>query len=295
MAAMRRRDYQAAWAISDGVLASRDPATRDDPAQPYHQRWVWDGRDPDGRDVLVRCYHGLGDTLQFARYLPALRQRARSLTLEVQPELLRLFEAVPGADRVVPFDPARPAPPPACASACDIEIMELAHVLRLPPEAVAPLALRAEPVRLPPGSIGLCWRSGNWDPARSIPLGLVRPALGARPALSLCPGEYPADHGGWTFAGPDGCPGAIEQTASLIAGLGLVVSVDTMVAHLAGALRRPTVLLLRCEADWRWGDRAETDWYPSMRLIRQPRPGDWDSVASALEGVISRSGRRGQG
>ena len=70
--AMRRGDLGAAWAISDQVLRERDPSRRDDASLPYHERWVWDGRSFDGADVLVRCYHGLGDTLQFARYLPAL-------------------------------------------------------------------------------------------------------------------------------------------------------------------------------------------------------------------------------
>ena len=77
MAAMRSGDFDAAHAISDAVLAARDPAGRDDPNLPYHMRWVWDGRAFDGRHVLVRCYHGLGDTLQFARFLPAARAKRR--------------------------------------------------------------------------------------------------------------------------------------------------------------------------------------------------------------------------
>src|SRR3954454_12010069 len=77
--AMRAGDFDTAWAVSDRVLAERDPATRDDPRLPYHLRWVWDGRRFDDRDVLVRCYHGLGDTIQFCRYLAPLRARVRSL------------------------------------------------------------------------------------------------------------------------------------------------------------------------------------------------------------------------
>ncbi len=276
MAAMRSGDNAAAWAISNRVLASRDPSTRDDPSLPYHCRWVWDGCEPDGRNVLVRCYHGLGDTLQFARYLPALRRRARELTLEVQPELLRLFEALPGPDRMVSFDLAKPAPP----SECDIEIMELAHVLRLPPGAPA----RLMPGRVCPvsGEIGLCWQAGGWDPARSIPLGLLRPVLRGGPVVSLCPGREEG------FINPEGAPQAIEATAALIAGLGLVITVDTMVAHLAGTLGRPTLLLLRHDADWRWQNRADTPWYPSMRLIRQASPGDWSSVVREVGHALSQ-------
>ena len=82
MAAMRRGDFDAAWAISDSVIAARNPAARDDPAIPYHRRWVWNGAPIHGQNVLVRCYHGLGDTLQFVRFLPALRACAAAVTME---------------------------------------------------------------------------------------------------------------------------------------------------------------------------------------------------------------------
>ncbi len=82
--AMLDGEHARALACNDATLAGRRRAgeVADDPGLPYHRRWVWDGTPPDGRDVLVRCYHGLGDALQFARLLPALRARARSVTLE---------------------------------------------------------------------------------------------------------------------------------------------------------------------------------------------------------------------
>src|ERR1700712_2787041 len=123
MAAMRRGDFATAWAINDGVLAARDPATRDDPRLPYPLRWVWDGRSLENRHMLVRCYHGLGDTLQFARTLPVLRRHVASLAVEAQPELLGLLATIPGPDRLIPFILDAPAPP----SECDIEIMEIPH------------------------------------------------------------------------------------------------------------------------------------------------------------------------
>ena len=104
---MRADDVERAWAISADILAARDPATRDDPAMPYHQRWVWDGRAFDSEDVLVRCYHGLGDTIQFARYLPILASRAASVRLEVQPRLIELLAGLPGIAELIPFDPAQ--------------------------------------------------------------------------------------------------------------------------------------------------------------------------------------------
>ena len=273
MAAMRRGDHVRAWAINDAVLAARDPAKRDDPTQPYHLRWVWDGRPFRGRDVLVRCYHGLGDTLQYARYLTALRSQVASLTVEAPPALLPLLGTVPGMDRFIPFkldDPAKPFD-------CDIEIMELSHALRLPPWAVPPpyLHLAAEPN--PSSCIGLCWGSGDWDPARSVPAELMISLAYMRPAVTLQPASC-----GLPVLNPEGAPG-ILATAALIAGLDLVITVDTMVAHLAGALDRPTWLLLKHGADWRWmDDRLDCPWYPSMRLYRQAVAGDWSEVITRV-------------
>jgi hypothetical protein len=277
MAAMRRGEFAKAWAISDAVLANRDPAERDNPLLPYHLRWVWDGRDYRGQHVLVRCYHGLGDTIQFARYLPALRSVVASLTVEVQPELQCLLASVPGPDRLVPFVLDAPSPP----SGCDIEIMELPHALRLSPGA-APLPpyLRVIPAAIVPGAMGICCRSGTWDVGRDIPehimLKLLKQIPGEVFTLEPAPTALPVRN-------PHGAPVDIADTASLIASLDLVITVDTLFAHLAGALSRPTCLLLRHDADWRWlADRCDSPWYPCMRLYRQPTPGDWDSVVARI-------------
>ena len=271
VAAMRCGDYPAAWAINDAVLAAREPATRDDPALPYHLRWVWDGRRYAGRDVLVRCYHGLGDTLQYARYWPGLRRLARSLTVEVQPELLPLLAHAAGPDRLVPFI----LDAPHQSLDCDIEVMELAHALRLPPDA-SPAPYLAVPPAVADACIGLCWQAGGWDADRSIPEAAFAALASLRPAVSLQQGAT-----GLKVLNPDGT-GDILATARLIAGLDLVVTVDTMVAHLAGALGRPVWLLLKHEADWRWGCNATTPWYPSMRLFRQTEPGDWAGVMAQV-------------
>lgn len=274
VAAMRAERYHAAWDIAEASLRARDPATRDDPAAPYHQRWVWDGTDPDGRDVLVRCYHGLGDTIQFARYLPLLGQRARSLTLEVQPRLIELLTGISGVDRLVPFDPARPLPP----SECDIEITELDLVLRVPPPAVAAPYIKASRAILPRNTIALCHATGDWDPERNIPAELLEPVCRHAPTLTLvaAPSALPV-------LNPLGCPFDIGVTAAFVATADLVITVDTMIAHLAGAMGRPTWLLLKADPDWRWApERRASAWYPSLRLYAQPRPGDWRSVADQV-------------
>ena len=269
---MLREDYAAAWRIADAALVARDPATRDDPGRPYHERWVWDGGTLDGRDVLVRCYHGLGDTLQFVRFLPHLRARARRVTLEVQPELTQLLSGF--ADCVVPFDVAAPS-----SAASDIEIMELPQALRLTPD---PAPYLAAPGGAGAGMIGVCWQAGGWDPARSIPLAQLRPVLPSN-AISL-------QRGAGGLADPLDGDMDLVATARLIASLDHIVTVDTMIAHLAGALGRPVSLLLRHDADWRWGRRDHTPWYGATRLLRQHAPGDWSGPLAQLESSFPAAG-----
>jgi hypothetical protein len=278
--AMRAERFEEAWDLSHRSMLERSPSTRDDPSQPYHLRWVWDGRPFDERDVLVRCYHGLGDTLQFARFLPQLAARAASVTLEVQPRLIPLLRDLAGIDRMIPFDPARPAPP----AECDLEVTELSFALRLPPSAGPPPYLRAAPAPLPQGTIGLCYSAGEWDPARSIPNELIRGIACAHPCLSLV-----AEPTVLPVLNPQGCPFDMAATASLVAGAELVITVDTMIAHLAGALNRPTWLLLKAEPDWRWArGKRSSPWYPSMRIFSQARPGDWPAVVREVDRQIER-------
>lgn len=268
---MRRGDLPAAWAIADAVLAARDPATRDDPALPYHLRWVWDGRPLAGERVVVRCYHGLGDTLQFARFLPQLRALATHVTLEVQPQLCTLLAGL--ADDIVPFDVTAPIP-----AAHDIEIMELVHALRT---GFGDARYLHVSTAAHGAQAGVCWQSGAWDPQRSVPLDLLRPFLPAG-AVSLQRGASGL---------PDPLDGSMDmaRTAALAAGLDRIITVDGMIAHLAGALGRPMDVLLKHDADWRWGEGAFTPWYPSARLHRQARPGDWASALESLAASLSQA------
>lgn len=269
---MRAGAYDAAWVIADASRRARDPATRDDARLPYHLRWVWDGTPVDGRNVLVRCYHGLGDTIQFARFLPLLVRRARSVTVEAPARLIDLLAPALACCRPVPFDPAHPLPP----SECDVEIGELDLALRSRPDAVDIPYLAAEPAILPRGTVALCYGSGEWDPARSIPPALFARLCALAPVVSLVaePTDLPV-------LNPEGCPFDVGATAALVAAADLVITVDTMIAHLAGALGRPTWLMLKAEPDWRWTPGAvSSPWYPTMRLYHQPSPGDWDGVVA---------------
>ena len=278
MACAERGDFAGAWKINSLVLAQQDPTRRDDPTLPYHLRWVWDGQPFDGKHVLVRCYHGLGDTLQFARFLPLLGRRAASVRVETQPSLVPLFQSFQEVDEVFAFDVAAPAPP----SECDLEIMELGFALRALPEDAPPPYLTISPAALPPDTIGLCWRAGDWDPDRSIDEPALQPLTAAR-CLTLLPQPTALD-----VLNPNGAPLDMQATAALVQAVDLVITVDTMVAHLAGALGRPTWLLLKHDADWRWmKDRRDSPWYPTMRIYRQPVAGDWASVLAEVEADLA--------
>ncbi len=243
--------------------------------------------------MLVRCYHGLGDTLQFCRYLAPLRRRVRRLTLEVQPELIPLLAAVPGPDRIVAV---RPGAPGAAGRGCDLEIMELAHALRLPPDPAPYLPVAAPPRRrsagCASGCAGRCRRIGarsapsrlrRWRRSSAVPgVALLQPAARRR---RRCPGaprtrmRRPA--------------GAGARRRALIAGLDLVVTVDTMVAHLAGAIGVPVWLLLIAEPDWRWlaGGRG-SPWYRGRPQIPPAtEPGDWAAPVAALTLDLTRAAR----
>ena len=271
---MRRGDYRTAWAVSDAVLAARPASTRDDPSEPYHRRWVWDGRSFAGRRVVVRCYHGLGDTLQFCRYLAPLRAVASHVTLEVQGQLAGLLRDVRGVDVLHPFEVDAPLP----EGECGVEIMELGHALRMAPFG-GPY-LRVDPVG--EGGTGLCWAAGGWDPGRDMPAEALRPVVQQARCLSLQRGG--AAKGAEVLGIVDPLEGSmdLERLAGLVAGLDAVVTIDTMVAHLAGAMGRPVFVLLQQEADWRWGSGDRSDWYGSARLVRQRRPGDWAGAVREL-------------
>jgi hypothetical protein len=279
---MHAGDFETAHVISDAVLAARDPTTRDDPSLPYHLRWVWDGSPLDGCHVLVRCYHGLGDVIQFARLLPAVARRAASLHLEAPLALFPLLSQIPGIDRLIPFDTAQPTP----QRACDVEIMELLHVLRLSASAVPPpLIPQVPPLKLARRATGLCWTAGEWDPARSISLARLYPACTVPwlTPVSLQRGPTAEQAVVALFANPGDNSTDIWRTARLIRGVDLVVTVDTMVAHLAGTLGIPVWILLRRDADWRWmQDRSDSPWYPTARLYRQEIEGDWEAPLERL-------------
>jgi hypothetical protein len=283
--AMQRGDFAAAWKLCDDFLQSRLRSGVSQHSQPRHLQHVWNGMPVDGKRVLVRCYHGLGDTLMFARLLPMLRRRAREVIVWAQPSLLELLRTVEGIDRLLPLHSGAPD----ADYDIDVELMELPHLLRLsavpdrvPYLHVAPVAtMSATSLR----RVGIVWQSGAWDWTRSIAPRLLAPLAQASGvhwfSLQYGGGELP-------FAANDlACRDILEQARRLHA-LDLVISVDTMMAHLAGAFGLPVWLLLPTPCDWRWMlERDDSPWYPTMRIFRQPQPGDWKSVVDSVSRALN--------
>ncbi len=294
--AMLDGDFDRAWAISDEIMRQR--VGHSCAQLPYHLRWVWDGSALRGRNVLVRCYHGLGDTLQFIRFVPRLAAMAGSVAVEAQPELLPLLSSADGISALYPLGAASPSFDVA------IESMELPHALRISLDQLpGPIPYLRVP-SAPMGSsllrqsvprrlrIGVVWAAGNWRRERSLPPALLLP-LTRLPLDLVCLQLGPARHDPSAatllriFASVVSENPTIVETAALLCDLDLIVTVDTMVAHLAGALGRPVWILLDAEADWRWmRNRDDSPWYPTMRLFRQIRPGRWESVVDQLMAAL---------
>jgi hypothetical protein len=282
MRAMRRGDFEAAWRLSDRRLAA--PPDRGPVEQPRHLQSIWDGRAIAGRRVLVRCYHGLGDTIQFARFLPRLAARAASVVVWAPSKLLPLLRTLPAPIEWLALHDGAPD----VAFDVDVELMELPWILRLTIDDVGDGVpyLHVEPGTPGDGAalnVGVMWRGGDWDAARSIPVEALAPlcAVDGVRVMALQGDPRPDERRGW----PGGwAPSAsMDELARTVAGLDLVISVDTMCAHLAGALGRPAWLLLKQRADWRWLERRrDTPWYPSMRLYRQARAGDWGAAIARV-------------
>jgi len=281
--AMRCADFAAAWQISDQILAQRQPGEACWHL-PRHEQWVWDGRPLAHQRVLVRCYHGLGDTIQFARCLPMLEAIARETIVWVQPALIELLSTLRGARRLLPLHEGTPD----VEYDVDVEIMELGHALRLQPEHVGESVpyFRVEAAQRPfqGFSIGLVAASGDWDGSRSIPRSLLC-SLKKVSGVELVNLQLENPMRGMTnWSTPD-----ILELAKRVRALDLVIAPDTMLAHLAGALGVRTWTLLPSAADWRWHQprRTASPWYPTMRLFRQPKPGDWESVIREVVETLS--------
>ena len=253
---------------------------------------LWDGGALAGRTLLLYAEQGFGDTIQFARYIPRVAAMGGQVVLECQPELMELLRSVEGVEKFVAKDEALPPFDLQCP------LVSLPHILGTILETVPAETpyLSVEPrddrrLETAPGiaaRIGLAWGGSPThknDRNRSIPFEhFLR--LAERPDTML----YSLQKGGRTeVLQTSACAALIRNlapriesfadTARFVRQLDLVITCDTSVAHLVGALAKPVWVLLPFAPDWRWmRDRTDSPWYPGMRLFRQRRPGDWDGV-----------------
>ncbi len=281
------RGYEARWSV--GFLAG----CRREFAAP-----LWLGaQDLDGKTILLYAEQGFGDTLQFVRYAPLVAARGARVILEVQPQLERLLAATPGVAAVI----GQGETLPAFDFQCPLLSLPLAlgtELSTVPASIpyVAPLRDDVAPwrARLPAGKplVGLAWsgeRSHDNDLNRSLRLETLAPLFRLTDVtfVSLQHEVREVDAGvlrnhpaviavGETFRD-------FADTAAAVARLDAVIAADTAVAHLAGAMGKPLLLLLPFGADFRWlRDRTDSPWYPTAKLYRQPSFGDWASVIAAL-------------
>jgi tetratricopeptide (TPR) repeat protein len=267
-------------------------------------RPLWSGEPLAGQNILIHAEQGFGDTLQFIRYVPAVAARGGRVVLEVPKPLVRLACTVAGVSQVVAAGDTLPD------FDCHCPLLSLPRVFKTNvatiPAAVPYLtvpaeakAAWAEQIAVAPGlRVGIVWAGTI---VGAIDLQLLQPLWEVcgiswfslqvgRPSadISALDGVKILDLSPWLAD--------FAETAAAICQLDLVISVDTSVAHLAGALARPTWLLLRYPPEWRWLlEREDSPWYPTARLFRQRKAGDWpgvvSDVASALAQHLSRNGR----
>lgn len=251
----------------------------------------WRGQNLAGQRVLLHWEGGLGDTIQFARYAPMVKGAgAAAVLLSVQPSLARLLAGIPGVDRVLTSDQVAPEFDVA------IPLMSLPRLFATSLATIPPpldLARAAPGGRRPALQVGLVW-SGNPtfanDRQRSIPpehLATLLDVAGAefhslQFGIDGLPPSLPVDdlmEGVADFA----------DTAERIAGLDLVIAVDTSTAHLAASMGKEVWLLSRFLGCWRWLlDRRDSPWYPTLRLYRQPAPNAWEPVLAEVRRDLQR-------
>jgi len=263
----------------------------------------WDGQSFEGKTLLLHYEQGFGDTLMFLRYVPKVKALGGRVILTVQRSLADLAATCPGADRVVAHGDPLPA------FDVHLSLASLPWVFRtdlnsIPSEvpyldipALVPhhsgiatvLAESKDKVR-----VGLVW-AGNpgykIDAARSIPSEAMAP-LSALPGVawhSFQLGELPPpDLPSLCSLAP--LLGDFSDTAYALSGMDMLITVDTAIAHLAGALGIPTLILIPFFPDWRWLlGRDDSPWYPTLRIYRQPDPGDWKSVIEQVVLDLTRA------
>ncbi|MGA2866403.1 MAG: tetratricopeptide repeat-containing glycosyltransferase family protein [Verrucomicrobiota bacterium] len=278
------QEYEWRWKLKD--------FTTPDAAFPQS---LWDGGDLGGRRILLHAEQGYGDMIQFIRYAPLVAQRGGEVLLGCPPALAPLLARAPGVSQVATARAKLPA------FQVHAPLLSLPAIFRTTP-ATLPAKV---PYLTPPEQpfpigqqeagclkVGLAWAGDakhKNDRNRSMPLDHFRRLMGLPKFqwFSLQADARASDlaQAPWTSQLTDlgSSFGSFDDAASAIVQLDLVISVDTAVAHLAGALGKPTWTLLPFAGEWRWMvHRPDSPWYPTMRLFRQSQPGDWPGLMDSV-------------
>jgi Flp pilus assembly protein TadD len=269
----------------------------------------WDGSPLEGRTILLHAEQGLGDTIQFIRFAPLVAERGGRVVVECQPPLARLLATAAGIDQVVPRGESLPAfdvhapllSVPGLLQTTLGTIPSGVPYLQVDPGLVQ--HWRRELESFEGRKIGIAWQGNpafRGDRQRSVPLSQFAPlaavpgvqliSLQVGPALEQIRGvaNQSQVHDLTPRRRPD--VDGFQDTAAIMMNLDLVTSTDTSVPHLAGALGVPVWLALAHAADWRWLlDRGDSPWYPTMRLFRQDKPGDWPALFTAMAEELRRT------
>jgi len=267
---------------------------------------TWKGEDLAGKTLLIHREQGLGDNIQFARYAALATESGARVVMLTYPALAKLFRTLPGVAEVV----ADGSPLPAFD--LQVPILSLPHLFGTELDTIPAKIpyLRADPRRvavwrdklaaLPGLKVGLVWAGGtrpndpDWariDQRRSLSLAQFAGIAGLEgiSLVSLQKGEAAAQTRDFPIADFTGEIADFADTAALIEALDLVVSVDTAVAHLSGALGKPVWILSRYDSCWRWlENRDDTPWYPTARLYRQKEPHTWPEVLVRVREDLER-------
>jgi hypothetical protein len=289
-------DFARGWPEHEWRL--RCPGT----SPPSFPRPAWDGAPLDGRAILLYAEHGLGDALQFIRYAPLVQERGGRVIVTCRRTLARLLATCRRVEQVVAEGEDLPA--------FDVYALFMAlpglfqtNLANLPAEVpyltADPAAVAAWRRALGPAEeyqIGIAWQGNpefGRDHHRSFRLDQFEPLAeleGVRLySLQVGVGREQLGEAADRFPVTDlgGRLGDFMDTAAVVTNLDLVIAPDTAVAHLAGALGVPVWLALPFACDWRWlADRDDSPWYPTMRLFRQQRWGDWDDVFERMAGEL---------
>ncbi len=300
--------FAEGWRLYEWRKKKSNPIAARDYPQP-----LWLGEtDVAGKTILLTEEQGLGDTIQFCRYAPLVAQRGSRVILEVPPQLTRLAASLSGIAQIVETGHALPA----FDLHCPVLSLPLAFKTGFATIPAEIPYLKADPDQSKAWQdrlgaktklrVGLVWSGGvrpnqpvSVNQRRNIPLAkfaaLKNPRVLFYSLQKGQPGEAElAELKGSPWNGPDildftGAIGDFSDTAAFVDNLDLVITVDTAAAHLAGALGKPVWILNRFDTDWRWLlDRADSPWYPSARLFRQDKPGDWESVIQRVKAALDR-------